>query len=156
MTWRQGRENMEALHQAGKVHNQVLGMKWVVFLFHPALVLNLLYSSWYCINFYMSLFMPYANSNGADQPAHLCCSLPSSTISLVSNIQSFKTLASFCGCTGWFVSHHIYIPKQLRGIFWTRHCWNTQVQVIVYSAVLKWQHIAETTRFRSLCTRGQY
>ena len=47
--------------------------------------------------------MSYANNKGADQPAH-----PRSLISafFISRFYSrnFKTLASFCGCTGWFVS----------------------------------------------------
>ena len=49
--------------------------------------------------------MSYANNKGADQPAQsaqrLCCSLL--RISRFYN-RNFKTLASFCGCAGRFVS----------------------------------------------------
>ena len=55
--------------------------------------------------------MSYANNKGADQPAHPRSLISAfvvrclgSIISLVSISEIFKTLASFCGCAGRFVS----------------------------------------------------
>ena len=44
----------------------------------------------------------------ADQ--RLCFHYTDSTIP-PTYTQNFKILASFCGCTGWFVSHMVGIPK---------------------------------------------
>ena len=62
--------------------------------------------------------MSYANNKGADQPAHplslistfvVCCL--DSIISLRFYSRNFKTLASFCGCTGPFESYFVENPK---------------------------------------------
>ena len=55
--------------------------------------------------------MSYANNKGADQPAHsaqsdqrLCCSLLRWYNISRFYSRNFKTVSSFCGCTGLFVS----------------------------------------------------
>ena len=60
-----------------------------------------------------NLHMPYANSKGANQPAHsrslseqrLCCSLPWCYNISSFYIFNFMTLACFCSWAGWFESH---------------------------------------------------
>ena len=61
-----------------------------------------------------SVFLPYANNKGADQPAHLhslisafvvCCL--DSIITLV----SISEISSSCGCTGRFESTRLQAPK---------------------------------------------
>ena len=55
--------------------------------------------------------MPYANNKDADQPAHVRSLISAfivhcldSILPLDSIAENFKTLASFCGCAGRFVS----------------------------------------------------
>ena len=48
----------------------------------------------------------YANNKGADQPAHPhCCSLLRYYNNSTLYSRKFKTLASFCGCAGRFLSY---------------------------------------------------
>ena len=75
---------------------------------------------WYIYIWAMSwenLFLPYANNKGTDKPA-----CPRSLISafgvrcLDSTVSSFYicnfvSLASFCGCTGWFESYLVANPE---------------------------------------------
>ena len=56
--------------------------------------------------------MSYANNKGADQPAHLCSLISAFIVHCLYSIsrfysQNFKTLASFCGCAGQFVSRQV-------------------------------------------------
>ena len=54
--------------------------------------------------------MPYANNKGADQPAHARSLINAFVVrcldSIISSfyIRNLKSLASFCGCAGWFES----------------------------------------------------
>ena len=53
--------------------------------------------------------MSYANNTGADQPAHPRSLISAFVVRCLDSIIfldsiAFKTLASFCGCTGRFVS----------------------------------------------------
>ena len=59
-----------------------------------------------------NLFMPFANNEGADQPAHSCGLISAFVFSLTRKysictcyIQNIKTLASCCSWTGWFESY---------------------------------------------------
>ena len=64
------------------------------------------------------MFLPYANNKGADQAVHprslistfvVCCL--DCIIHLLATSQKFRTLASFCGCAGRFVSYLVGNPK---------------------------------------------
>ena len=54
--------------------------------------------------------MSYANNKGADQPVHPCSLISAFAVRCLDSIisrfysRNFKTLASFCGCSGRFVS----------------------------------------------------
>ena len=62
-----------------------------------------------------NLFKTYANSKGADQPVHLHSLISTFVVRCLSTssfyIQTFKPLASFCGCTGRFVSYQVGNPE---------------------------------------------
>ena len=62
-----------------------------------------------------NLLLPYANNKGADQSAQsdqrLYCSLPAYYNTSSFYIRNFKPLASFCGCTGQFVSYLVENPE---------------------------------------------
>ena len=80
--------------------------------------------------------MSYANNKGADQPAH-----PRSLISaivfrcldsIISRFYSrnFKTLASFCGCAGRFVSGLVGNSR--------RHVLSCRGSALYHSRVIRW------------------